>query len=197
MTNRRAGAYALIGIALATVVIFMIHPTRVDRELVLGLWGLNSITHTLALAYVPAIALGFVALAEWLGLDRPLVRLALAFNLLAVMLMTLAPLVSGFIVADAFAASEGAGRLAVAFNRAFDRGYIGFIAAAMLLNALALPSGHRVWKWLTIPAALGPLAWLASGNFHPDTHAMLLLAVLQGGWFVSAGRALLAAERAI
>ena len=196
MTNRRAGGYALIGIAIVTVLIFLIHPSRVDLQLVMGLWGLNSITHTFALAYIPVIALGFVALAEWLGLERPVVRLALSFNLLAVVLMTLAPLVSGFIVADAFAASEGAGRLAVSFNRAFDRGYIGFIAVAMMLNTLALPRGHRVWKWLALPAVLAPLGWLASGEFNPDPHAMLILAVLQGGWFVTAGRALLAADRA-
>lgn len=194
MTNRRFGGYALIGIALATTLIFIIHPSRVDRDLVLGLWGLNSITHTLALACIPAIAVGFVALAEWLGLDRPLVRLALAFNLLAVVLMTLAPLVSGFITADAFATSEEAGRLAVAFNRAFDRGYIGFTAVAMLLNTLALPHGHRVWKTLALPAAVAPLMWLGSGAFRPDTHAMLVLALLQGGWFVLAGRALIAAD---
>ena len=195
MTNRRAGGYALIGIALVTIVIFLIHPSRVDHTLVLGLWGVNSITHAVALAYIPAMALGFVALAEWLGLDRPVVRLALAANLLAVVLMTLAPLVSGFIVAEAFAAGDTAGQLAVMFNRAFDRGYIGFVAAAMLLNAFALPRGHLVLKILTLPAALGPLAWLASGHFNPDPHAMLVLAIVQAGWFVGAGWALLADER--
>jgi hypothetical protein len=195
MTNRRAGGYALIGIAVVTIVIFLIHPSRVDHALVMGLWGVNSITHALALAYVPAMALGFVALAEWLGLDRPVVRLALAFNLLAVVLMTLAPLVSGFIVPSAFAAGDAAGQLAVLFNRAFDRGYVGFTAAAMLLNAFAFPRGHILLKILTFPAALGPLAWLASGQFNPDVHAMLVLAIVQGGWFVSAGWALLADDR--
>ena len=195
MTNRQAGGYALIGIALATIGIFLIHPTHVDRELLLGLWGLNSITHAVALACIPVIALGFVALAEWLGLERPVVRLALAFNLLAMVLMTLAPLVSGFVVPDAFAASDAAGQLAVMVNRALDRGYVGFVAAAMLLNTLALPRGHMVWKWLALPAGLAPLAWLASGAFRPDTHAMLVLAIAQAGWLVLAGRALLVAER--
>ena len=195
MTNRQAGGYALIGIALVTIFIFLIHPSRIDRELVLGLWGLNTITHALALALIPALGLGFVALADWLGLERPLVRLALTFNLLALVLMTLAPLVSGFIVADAFAAGDELGRLAVSFNRALDRGYVGYTAAAMLLNALALPRGHRLWKALTLPAALAPLAWLASGTFDPDTHAMLVLAVAQGAWFLVAGRALLGADR--
>lgn len=195
MTNRRAGGYALIGIAIVTTMIFLIHPSRADDELVMGLWGVNSITHTLALAYVPAMALGFVALAEWLGLDRPVVRLALAFNLLAVVLMTLAPLVSGFITPSAFAASDAAGQLAVMFNRAFDRGYVGFVAAAMLLNAFAFPRGKILLKIVTLPAALGPLVWLASGRFDPDVHAMLVLALVQGGWFVAAGWALLTDDR--
>ncbi len=195
MTNRQAGGWALIGIAILTVLIFLIHPSRIDSELLLGLWGLNTITHALALALIPALGLGFVALAEWLGLERPLVRLALSFNLLALVLMTLAPLVSGFIVAEAFAAGDDLGRLAAAFNRAFDRGYVGFTAAAMLLNALALPRGHRLWKSLTLPAGLAPLLWLASGAFDPDTHAMLVLAVAQGAWFLAAGRALLGGDR--
>ena len=195
MTNRKVGGWALIGIAIATILIFMIHPTSIDREVTIGPWGLNTMTHTLALAYIPAIGLGFFALAEWLGLDRPLVRLALSFNLLALVLMTLAPLVSGFIVPDAFDAGQEFGRLAVSFNRAFDRGYICFTAVAMLLNGLALPDGHRLWKWLSIPAGAAPLMWLASGEFHPDPHAMLLLAIIQGGWFVAAGRALIAADK--
>lgn len=195
MTNSRAGGWALIGIAIATVLIFMIHPTTAEGEATIGPWGLNVLTHTFALAFIPAIGLGFFALAEWLGLDRPLVRLALSFNLLALVLMTLAPLVSGFIVPDAYEAGKELGRLAVSFNRAFDRGYIGFTAAAMLLNGLALPDGHRLWKWLSIPAGVAPLVWLASGEFHPAPHAMLLLAIVQGGWFVAAGRALIVADR--
>lgn len=195
MTNSRAGGWALIGIAVATILIFMIHPTQVDGEGTFGPWGLNVMTHALALAFIPAIGLGFFALAEWLGLDRPLVRLALSFNLLALVLMTLAPLVSGFIVPDAYEGGKELGRLAVSFNRAFDRGYIGFTATAMLLNGLALPDGHRLWKWLSIPAGAAPLVWLASGEFHPDPHAMLLLAIVQGGWFVAAGRALIVADR--
>lgn len=195
MTNSRAGGWALIGIAIATVLIFMIHPTTAEGEATIGPWGLNVLTHTFALAFIPAIGLGFFALAEWLGLDRPLVRLALSFNLLALVLMTLAPLVSGFIVPDAYEAGKELGRLAVSFNRAFDRGYIGFTAAAMLLNGLALPDGHRLWKWLSIPAGVAPLIWLASGEFHPTPHTMLLLAIVQGAWFAAAGRALIAADR--
>lgn len=195
MTNSRFGGWALIGIAIATILIFMIHPTNVDAGASIGPWGLNVMTHSFALAFTPVIGLGFFALAEWLGLDRPLVRLALSFNLLALVLMTLAPLVSGFIVPDAYEASKELGRFAVSFNRAFARGYIGFTAAAMLLNGLALPAGYRLWKWLSLPAGAAPLVWLASGEFHPDPHAMLILAIVQGGWFVAAGRALLSADR--
>ena len=195
MTNSRVGGWTLIAIAIATVLIFMIHPTTVDAGASIGPWGRNVMTHAVALAFIPAIGLGFFALAEWLGLDRPMVRLALSFNLLALVLMTLAPLVSGFIVPDAFDAGKDFGRLAVSFNRAFDRGYIGVTAAAMLLNGLALPAGHRLWKWLSLPAGAAPLVWLASGEFHPDPHAMLILATIQGGWFVAAGRALIAADR--
>ena len=195
MTNSRVGGWTLISIAIATILIFMIHPTTVDAGASIGPWGRNVMTHAFALAFIPAIGLGLFALAEWLGLDRPLVRLALSFNLLALVLMTLAPLVSGFIVPEAFDASKDFGRLAVSFNRAVDRGYIGFTAAAMLLNGLALPAGHRLWKWLSLPAGAAPLVWLASGEFHPDPHAMLVLAIVQGGWFIAAGRALIAADR--
>ena len=195
MTNRTAGGWALIGFAIIAIFIFLIHPDRIDETPLIGPWSLNAITHSVALVYVPLLGLGFWALGEWLGLDRPLVRVALVFNLLAVVLMTLAPLVSGFITASAFADGEATGRLAVAFNRAFDRGYIGYSAIALLLNGVSLPRERWLWKALSWPIGLAPLAWLASGRFDPDPHAMLLLAVAQGGWFLVAGWALLAADR--
>ena len=82
MTNSRVGGWTLIAIAIATVLIFMIHPTTVDAGASIGPWGRNVMTHAVALAFIPASGLGVFALGAWLGLDRPLVRQPSKSNLL-------------------------------------------------------------------------------------------------------------------
>lgn len=189
MDNRIWGGRALMTVAAATVFIFVIHPVKVDDHFV-GPFGLNTFTHAFALMFVPLIAVGTFAFAEWLGLDRPLVRLALAFNLLATVLMVVAPLVSGWVTGAGIELGPDFGRLSAAFNQAMARGYIAFGAAAMLLNGLATTRERPVLRWVGIVAGALPLAWLASGTFAPHVHAMLLLSILQGAWFVVAGRTL-------
>lgn len=194
MENRLWGGRALLAVAAATVFIFLIHPVHADPQ-VMGPFGLNSFTHGFALVMVPLVGFGTFAFAEWLGLDRPLVRLALWCNLLATVLMAIAPLVSGWVTGQGFAMGHEFGDLAVALNRALARGYVTLGAAAMLLNGLATDRDRPLLRWTGLIAGTLPLLWLASGTFAANVHAMLILALLQGSWFVLAGRALTGSAR--
>ncbi|WP_037499449.1 hypothetical protein [Sphingomonas jaspsi] len=189
MTNWIWGGRALIAIAIATIITFIVHPVRGGDHMV-GAFDANVLTHGFALMFVPLIAFGSYAFAESLGLDRPVVRLALTFNLLAVALMAIAPLISGWVTMAGFELSEEAGHLSALLNQAMDRGYVCYSAVAMLLYGFAIDRrriGFRILSWV---AGALPLAWLASGLFAPHVHAMLILAFLQGSWFIVAGRSL-------
>lgn len=189
--NRTAGGWALIAVGLLNVLVFLIHPTRGDQAPLVGPWGINAITHTLGVGLMPVMLLGCWALADWLGLDRPLVRLALCCNLLAIMLVCIAGLTSGWVTPAGFELSQEAGRMGVALNRACDRGYVAFMGIAMFCNGLAFPSRWRALKLFSPFVGLIPLAWVLSGYFNPHVHAMLLLSAGQVIWWIAAGRTLL------
>lgn len=193
--NHRAGGWALIAVGLLNVLVFTIHPTRGDTAPLIGPWGINAITHTLGVGLMPVLLLGCWALAEWLGLDRPVVRLGLCCNLLAVVLVCIAGLTSGWITPAGFELSEDAGRLGAAINRACDRGYVAFMGLAMFANGLALQPLHRVLRLFSPLIGLAPVAWVLSGAFAPHVHAMLLLAIGQVTWWIAMGRLLLAAAK--
>jgi len=190
--NRKYGAWALIGLGLLNVLVFMIHPTRVGHAQLIGPWDVNDITHTFGVGGAPVLLFGFWALAEWLGLDRPVVRIGFAFGLLTVVLIASAGLTSGWITPAGLEIGPDFARLGLVINRAFDRGYVAFMALAMLCFGLAMPRSHRLLRLYSLAAGLLPLGWVLSGSFDPRVHAMLMLALLQVSWLIAAGRAMLA-----
>jgi hypothetical protein len=191
--NRKYGAWALIGASLLNVLIFMIHPTSGDHAR-LGPWEINGVTHTLGVGGLPVLLFGFWALAEWLGLDRPVVRIGLICALLSVVLTAIAGLTSGWITPAAYDLGQELWKLAMAINRACDRGYVAFMALAMLFFGLGMPSCHRPLRLYTLAIGLLPLGWVMSGSFDPRIHAMLVLAVAQVIWLIAVGRAMLTSK---
>ena len=189
--NRTAGGWALIAVGLLNVLLFLIHPTRPDHTALIGPWGINAITHTLGVGTVPLMLLGNWALAEHLGLDRPLVRLALCCNLLAASLVCLAGLTSGWITPTWGELGPELGRMGVLLNRACDRGYVAFLGLGMLLAALSLRTAPGWLRPFGVLAGLGTVGWVLSGQFSPSVHAMLALSLTQILWWISAGRLLL------
>lgn len=189
-TNRTVGAWSLIAVSLLSVVVFLIHPIAPDRAALIGPWGTNAITHTLGVGLLPLLLLGCWALGEWLGLDRPLVRLALCCNVLAVVLMAMAGLTSGWISPAGYELGHDFGKLAVAMNRACDRGYVAFTALGMIANGLALGRSRRSLRLYSLVVGVVPLAWVLSGRFDPQVHAMLVLTLGQLAWWVSVGQAM-------
>ena len=194
MINRIWGGRAMIAAGALTLIVFLIHPTHADSETILGPWGINDITHSLALGVVTILAYGLWSLAEWLGVDRPLVRLATISNVLGVILIVIAALVSGWVTPVGVVEGESFADLATAFNRACDRGYVAFTAIAMLLNGVSLPSKYSKLRLFSLPVGLIPIVWVLSGYFNPDVHAMTVLAVLQGSWLIAIGRTIMRSE---
>lgn len=194
--NLQAGGRALIALAMLSVLVFLIHPTHGDAAPLIGPWGVNAITHTLGVGSLPLMGLGFWALGEWLGLHRPVVRLALICALLAIGLTAMAGLTSGWITYPALQLGEAEGRLSVLINRACTRGTVGFTALAIMLSGHALPGPHAALRAWSLVLGLGSLAWLLSGAFAPGVHPMLVLSLAQLGWYVATGRLLLAAAKA-
>jgi hypothetical protein len=70
MTNRQAGAWALIASAAAFVAILALHPTHAGGPLHMGL-TLNVLIHAAALVFIPLWAYGGLALHEHAGRGRP------------------------------------------------------------------------------------------------------------------------------
>lgn len=194
VANRTAGGWALIAVGLINILVFMIHPVRGDTAPLIGPWGINAITHTLGVGLMPLLALGCWALAEWLGLDRPMVRLALCCNLLGVVLVCMAGLTSGWISPAAFDLGPEFGKLGVMSNRAWDRGYVAFIGLGMALNGLSLPAGRTVLRVFGAVTGLLTVGWVLSGAFDPRVHAMLILSLVQVIWFGAMGWVLLKAD---
>lgn len=193
VANRTAAGWALIATGLLNVLIFALHPLGGDQSRLFGLWEINSVTHTLGVGLMPVLLMGFWGLAEWLGLERPVVRLALCCNLLAVVLVCLAGLTSGWITPVAYDLAESAWRMAMALNRACDRGYLALLGVGMILNGLALSAEHRGLRLYSLAIGLFPLLWLLSGTFKPVVHAMLALSLGQVAWWLAIGRLLLRA----
>lgn len=195
VANQTAGGRALVLVGVINVLVFTIHPVRGDTAPLIGPWGVNAITHTLGVGLTPLLALGCWALAEWLGLDRPMVRLALCCNLLGAVLVCMAGLTSGWISPVAADMGREFGNFGIISNRAWDRGYIAFISLGMMLNALSLPAGHKVLRLFGAAAGLLTVGWVLSGAFDARVHAMLILSLVQIGWFGVMGWVLLKAGR--
>ncbi len=189
--NRTAGGWALIAVGLINVLVFTIHPVRGDTEPLIGPWGINAITHTLGVGLMPLLLLGCWALAEWLGLDRPMVRLALCCNLLGAVLVCMAGLTSGWVTPAAFELGPEFGNMGAKLNRAWDRGYVAFNGLGIALNGLALSRTHKVLGLLGACSGLLSVGWVLSGSFDPRVHAMLILSLIQVLWFGAMGWVLL------
>lgn len=190
-TNRIVGAWSLIAVSLLSVIVFLIHPIAPDHAALIGRWGINAITHSLGVGLLPLLLFGCWCLGEWLGLNRPLVRFALCCNLLVVVLTAVAGLTSGWITSAGYELGHDFGKLAVAINRACDRGYVAFTALGMIANGLAFPPDYRSLRLFSLLIGALPLAWVLSGSFDPQVHPMLVLTLGQLIWWVSAAQAML------
>jgi hypothetical protein len=207
MNHRKAGGIALIAASIASVSLMSFHPTHGGGPLSVGPFDVNQIVHSTALLAGALVLYGFVALARWLGADRPVVMIALSFAVLGTIAMLIAATISGFVTGRIVVARSDVvpgllpalmqvGQLAVALNRAFARVYIAFFSVAFLLWALGWPSRDtfgKIARGVGLLVGGGILAWLLSGTFKAEVHPVLIVAVGQALWLILAGSAMLRA----
>jgi hypothetical protein len=202
----QAGGWALIGSAIVTIAVMLVHPGHVDTVALLGPFGWSGIVHGFAIAWVPPFVFGAFSLSRFLGLDRPKPLLAFIAFALAGAMMLNAAVTSMFITPAAAAAAASASpgarealaqmaHISVATNRGFAQVYVALTSFAILLWALAwLDRGNRPLAAAGVAVSLGLIGWQLGGKFEPGTHTMLIVAILQGGWLIAAASRTLPAD---
>jgi hypothetical protein len=191
MTNKQAGAWALIGTAVAFLMVMAAHPTHVGNPGPLGL-TLNAAVHGFAILATPLWAYGGLALHETAGREKPLSTLALVFWLLGAVAILIAGTISGFVTPRAieFGDAGTAVQLSVALNRAFAAINAALTAVAILLWSAAWPGGRgalllRLWGAVV---GFGILGWELSGTLGFSVHQTLIVVIAFVSWMIPAAR---------
>lgn len=212
MTAHRISAASLIAGAVLVMLVFALHPSHIVTTAVVGPFSLSQLVHGTALVAAPLLLLGMWAMAEWLGLNRPGVRLGLVFAALAMMLTVNAAIISNFVTPAAARASMGAMhhappvasaaphghpspmaiaqmppllQLSVALNRGLAQVHVAFLSLALLLFGWALMARNRLLGGAGVLAGLYPVAWQLSGRFSPETTTMPWIVFPQGAWLIA------------
>lgn len=197
MTNQKLGALALLLGTLTSIALMMFHSNHAHITATQPVGTLViDFSHGLALLMTPLFAIGSIALAEYLGMQRGVVRIALAYYLLGVIAVVGAAMISGLvtprIAGMAHNATEmdrvtyaGALRLSVLINRALAQIHISFFSMAIVLFAWSWPKQLRfatVFRTWGILVGTMFLYWQWSGHFEIGIHNMLTLNLVQGSW---------------
>jgi hypothetical protein len=196
MTNKQAGAWALIATALAFLLVMALHPTHAGLPGPLGL-TLNAAVHGLAIVVTPLWAFGGLALHETAGRDKPLSTLALVCWLLGTAAILIAATISGFVTPRTIEFGDGNQilHLSVWLNRAFASVNAALTAIAILLWSAAWPGGRaalalRLWGALV---GLGILGWELSGTLGFSVHQTLIMVIAFVSWMIPAAWSILRA----
>jgi hypothetical protein len=200
----RAGGTALMAGSAMLLVTMAFHPTgqAILRDPTGALARLSAAVHALALAAVPLLLLGAVALTR--RLRGALAELALCFHAVGAVAGLLAALASGFLSTALLARAGGeAGaareatlllvRYSGLLNQAGARVLVGMGSAAILLwSVAALRTGRlgRVTAWIGVAGGGVALAVLLAGRLPLDVHGYGAVVLGQTVWLVMAGREL-------
>ena len=209
MRRERTGGLAMIVGAAMGLVTMALHPTGHDvaRDME-GQRALAVAVHALALAGVPVLLFGLLALTRRLAADGPLAELALAFQGLAAMATLLAATASGLIAPGLIAAvlaAQGDERIAAAavlrfngaVNQAFARVLVGASAVAIGLWSLEIVRTRRLrggTGGYGLVVAVVALAALLTGTLRMDVHGFGAFVLAQGVWIVLVGLELMRAS---
>ena len=202
MSPRRIDAAALALGALAMVVTMAVHPRGGSGQALregesLSRLGIAAVvSHSIAIAALPLLLLGFWGLSRRLGWESAPVRLAFAAYALATAAVLDAAVMSGFVstgVAMSIRTETAEGARAVAslfaytfvLNQAFAKVYAVTSSVAILLwsaRAVRLGSGWRAPGILGILAGLAAAAGVLSGRLPLNVHGFGMVVLLQSVW---------------
>lgn len=200
MTNERAGAIALIAGTLAMIAVMALHPEGIHKGPEAGaILQLGIIVHAIAIATVPILTFGMLALTRHLG-STPTATFAFicyAFGAVAVML---AATMSGQIAPRLIEAGADHDLLRFGWhlNQAFANLHVAMFSAAILFYALAWSGKGAMAAAVQIvgfAVGLGILAWLVSGTLTLNVHGMGAVVLAHGLWIVLAAATMLTQTR--
>ena len=204
MSPRRIDAAALALGALAMVVTMAVHPRGGSGQALregesLSRLGIAAVvSHSIAIAALPLLLLGFWGLSRRLGWESAPVRLAFAAYALATAAVLDAAVMSGFAstgVAMSIRTETAEGARAVAslfaytfvLNQAFAKVYAVTSSVAILLwsaRAVRLGPGWRGPGILGLLAGSAVVAGVLSGRLPLNVHGFGVVVLLQSAWTI-------------
>ena len=208
MTMERAGALALILGGVAYAGLMAAHPTHAGGAPLIGSFSLSGVVHATALVMQPVLAFGFLAFSRFLGLDRPLVALALIFYGLAAVFTMAAATMSGLVFPFIAEAAHAPGadiesmrtlaRYTTWLNRSFAQVHYDLGSIAILLWSIGWPA-RTAFDWfariLGFAVAFGILGWHLSGAMNIEARqGALWMTLAHAGFIFVAAAALLRAK---
>ncbi|HEV8630871.1 MAG TPA: hypothetical protein VGV61_11180 [Thermoanaerobaculia bacterium] len=213
MNDNRLGGAALIVASLSSLLVMLHHPTGHDLLSPGGQAAAvhrNVVVHGMALAAVPLMLLGTLALTQRLRAPNRLAVMAFVTYAFASAAVTCAAVMSGLVAPRAVGAilESGEGpngawhmmlRYTAWLNRGFAQVFVVASAVAILLWALAILRGRglALWAgWLGIVVCLLVLAVAFSGHMWDSIHVFGLVVLAEAVWFVAVGVLLWAAAPA-
>ena len=207
ITDSRASGYVLVICSVLSVVIMTHHPVVHSDNLkdfvheIQSKNTVNSLVHGSLIVLMGLLFFGFTELASCLGLSNPWVRLGLISYGIALIAMTIAALLGGFILPRYLARYQTSPQEDLEMIRhvlAFE-GVVHRVAARV--GALSMSMAVLLWSFVLLPrsgtmkaiAILGilagafPVIGLASGHLSMDVQGAGLLVLAQTIWSVAIG----------
>ena len=208
MNDNRSGGMLLIAGSVAGLITMGLHPVAphgpTSPQAMESVVLLNRTVHGLAIAGLPMLFLGALALTRRLTNANRLPLAALVIHSFAAVAIMIAASLSGFVGSDLMShlsASDPAAemtRLLLAYtfrlNQAFSSVYVVGACAAIFLWSFAIVRTRRLTAGLGIYGlVLGPLivAALFSGHLPLNVHGFGLVVLSQAAWFIVAGTLLM------
>lgn len=197
MTDTRKAGFALLAGTLGGFVTMAVHPTSHSSHLAI----VSGAAHGLALVSLLILFLGTCGLYRLLnGTDRLAFSALVVFGF-AVIAVTNAAAVSGWVVPNLLRLMEKADRsaepqwrIAIAsifqLNQAFSRIYSIATSAAIVLWSIAALREGGLSRPLSIYGCLAPsilALFVISGHLAMDVHGFTIVTVTQGIWFFWSG----------
>ncbi len=193
----RSGGAALIGAPLVTIIIMLIHPTGHDLAADLERVAvINAVVHGSAIAAMPVILLGLMALSRRLGHADAAVAGCVAYGVCAIAWM-IAAIASGFLQTEIYrglaetpdsASLDALSHYTWWLNQSMAG--VGVIASSIAIGLFGLPllrKSHNLLGGAALVAGIGAFLLYALGVLDLDVHGFGIIVFLQTAWLISAG----------
>lgn len=208
MSECRRDAHILAAAILLWATIMLVHPSHGGGPPVFWRFALADLVHGIGLVTKPVLIYAFWRLSLWLGIDRPLVAIALAFFCLGQVAMLSAGVVSGWITPAVQLNMHGLGhgnglivdpsvtaaigRFSATINHGFATVYTALVSGAILLWSIGWTQRtilEPLIRYSGIVIGAGLLLWQLSGVFMVSASTMIIVALSHTAWAVAAATA--------